>query len=280
VLWQKKRDHTYLRVKVDNNDPHWWWCQSNLLLLKNLPTLTDLIIVIIVIQNDNDNIVVAYRTVSSVIMSLTVAVTFFEMLWCTTTFQKECHTVFLTVCTIIRNQHITFLNKNHIYVWWSVRQNLLPQNLSLYEKNTTIKESKNNNNLRRMYKDVQLLCTDWKNRICIICCSDESTLIQNKSSACCQIWKTNLYNTYMIVVAAVVATECVVQESVLKGVNQRKFHIWEIVMKRLKKKTKQKIMCQQVIRTLSTNLTWTTWKPHADKQFTVWCSFLLIKAQS
>jgi len=47
----------------------------------------------------------------------------------------------------------------------------------------------------------------------------------------------------MIVVAAVVATECVVQESVLKDVNQREFHIQKIVMKRLKKKTKQKIMC-------------------------------------
>jgi hypothetical protein len=39
----------------------------------------------------------------------------------------------------------------------------------------------------------------------------------------------------MIVVAAVVAAECVVQESVLKGVNQKNFHIQEIVMKRLKK---------------------------------------------
>jgi len=57
---------------------------------------------------------------------------------------------------------------------------------------------------------------------------------------CCQIWEINLYNTYMIVVAAVVATECVIQELVLKGVNQREFHIWEVVMKRLKKKRKRK----------------------------------------
>ncbi len=177
--------------------------------------------------------------------------------------------MFLTVSTTVRNQHITSLNKNCIYVWWLMRQNLLPQNLFLYEENIAIREKKDDNDLRRMNEDVQLLCTDWKNRICIICCSSKSTLIQNESSVCCQIWETNLYDTYMIVVAAVVAAECVIQESVLKDVNQREFHVQEVVMKRLKKKMKQKIMCWQAIRTLSTNLTWTTWKSHADKQFTV-----------
>jgi len=155
------------------------------------------------------------------IMSLTVAATSSEMLWCITTFWKECHTMFLTVCTTVRNQHITFLNKNCIYVQWLMRQNLLPWNLSLYKKNIAIKENKNNNDLRRVNKDTQLLCINQKNRICIICCSSESMLIQNKSSVCCQIWETNLYDTYII--AAVVAAECVVWESVLKGVNQREF---------------------------------------------------------
>jgi len=154
---------------------------------------------------------------------LTVVTTFFEMLWCMMTFWKEHHITFLTVYTTVRNQHITSLNKNCIYVQWLMRQNLLPQNLSLYKKNIVIKKSKNNNDLRRVNKDTQLLCINWKNRICIICCSDESTLIQNESSACCQIWEINLYNTYIIVVAAVVAAECVIQESVLKDVNQRGF---------------------------------------------------------
>ncbi len=176
-------------------------------------------------------------------MSLTVAVTFFEMLWHMTTFQKEHHITFLTVCTTVKNQHITSLNKNCIYVWWSVRQNLLLWNLSLYKENIVIRKSKNDNGLKRVNEGVQLLCINWKNRICIICCSSKNMLIQNKSSACCQIWETHLYNTYIIVVAAVVAAECVIQESVLKSVNQREFHIQEIVMKRLKKKTKQKIMC-------------------------------------
>jgi len=210
MLWQRKRDHMYLRVEVDNNSSHQQWCWCNSSLLRNLLTLTDLIVVIIVIQNNNDNIVVAYRAVSSVITSLTVSVTFFEMLWCMTTFWEKCYTAFLTVCTTVRNQHITSLNKNCIYVWWSVRQNLLSQNLSLYKENIAIKKNKNNNDLRRVNKDAQLLCTDWKNRICIICCSNENMLIQNKSSVCCQIWETNLYNTYIIVVAAVVAAKCVI----------------------------------------------------------------------
>ena len=225
---------------------------------RNLPTLTYLIIVIIVIQNDNDNIVVVYKAVSSVIMSLTVAATLFKMLWCMTTFQKKHHIMFLTVCTTVRNQHITSLNKNCIYVYWLMRQNLLSQNLFSYEENIAIRKNKDDNNLRRVNEDAQLLHINWKNRIYIVHYSSENTLIQNESSVCCQIWETNLYNTYIIVVAAVVAAECVIQKSVLKSVNQREFHIQEIVMKWLKKKMKQKTTCWQVIRILFINFTWTT----------------------
>ena len=49
-------------------------------MLRNSLTFINLIVVIIVIQNDNDNIVVAYRAVSSVITLLTVAATLSEML--------------------------------------------------------------------------------------------------------------------------------------------------------------------------------------------------------
>jgi len=215
-------------------------------LLRNLLTLISLIIVIIVIQNDNDNIIVAYRAASSMITSFTVAVTFFEMLWHTITFQKECHTAFLTVCTTVKNQHITSLNKNCIYVQWLMRQNLLSQNSSLYKENIMIKESKNNNDLRKVNEDVQLLHTDQKNRICIICCSSKSMLIQNKSSACCQIWETNLYNTYMIVVASVVAAEW-----------SYKSQCWKVSIK-------ENFMYER--------LWWRNWrrkqnrKPHVDKQ--------------
>ncbi len=41
-------------------------------------TLIDTVVVLI-IQDDNENIIVAYRTVSSVIMSLTVTTTLIEM---------------------------------------------------------------------------------------------------------------------------------------------------------------------------------------------------------
>jgi len=43
----------------------------------------------------------------------------------------------------------------------------------------------------------------------------------------------------MIVVVVVVAAELVVQESVLKCINQERFHIQEIKMKKLKKKEKE-----------------------------------------
>ena len=43
----------------------------------------------------------------------------------------------------------------------------------------------------------------------------------------------------MIVVVAVVAVECVIQESVLKCVNQKRFNIQEMRMKKLKKKEKE-----------------------------------------
>ncbi len=43
----------------------------------------------------------------------------------------------------------------------------------------------------------------------------------------------------MIVVDVVVAAELVIQKSVLKCVNQKRFHIQEMMMKKLKKKKKE-----------------------------------------
>jgi len=43
----------------------------------------------------------------------------------------------------------------------------------------------------------------------------------------------------MIVVNVVVAVELVIQESVLKCVNQKRFHIQEVTVKKLKKKEKE-----------------------------------------
>ncbi len=49
-----------------------------------------------------------------------------------------------------------------------------------------------------------------------------------------------MYNIYMmIVVDVVVAVELVIQESVLKCVNQKRFHIQEMRVKKLKKKEKE-----------------------------------------
>jgi len=43
----------------------------------------------------------------------------------------------------------------------------------------------------------------------------------------------------MIIVDVVVAAELVIQESVLKCINQKRFHIQEIRVKKLKKKEKE-----------------------------------------
>ena len=68
----------YLNLKVNNDRPHWQqgWC--NLSWFSNALILIDTV-VILIIQDDNEYIVVAYRVVSSMIMSLAVVTTLTEM---------------------------------------------------------------------------------------------------------------------------------------------------------------------------------------------------------
>ena len=112
---KKKESCTYLKVEVDNNCLCQQWGQCNLSQLNNTLIFISTVVVLI-IWDDNEYIVVVYRAVSSMITSLAVAVTLIEMFWCTTTFQKECYTVFLTVSTTVRNQHALTLNQNCINV--------------------------------------------------------------------------------------------------------------------------------------------------------------------
>ncbi len=70
--------------------------------------------------------------------------------------------------------------------------------------------------------------------------SSNISVVQDKNSISCQLWDTCLYNIYIIIVVdVVVAAELVLQESVLKCVNQKRFHIQEMMMKKLKKKEKK-----------------------------------------
>ena len=89
----------------------------------------------------------------------------------------------------------------------------------------------------------KLLLTNLKNRIDISVHTDDSddvSVVQDKSPTSCQLQDTYLYDTYMmIVVDVVIAAELVVQESVLKCVNQKRFHIQEVAVKKLKKKEKE-----------------------------------------
>jgi len=206
----------YLRSNIDDNHPHQQcWCNSS--WLSSRLTLID-IVVVLIIQDDNENIIVAYRTVSSVITSLAVTATLIEMFWCTTTFQKECHTVCLTVCTISRNQHTLTLNQNHINVWWLMSSHLIWQNTKLYKQNIHIKQCENVPCLREVSVLSELLLINKENWIFISSHKNESSnihIVKNEGSVSCQLQDMYLYDTYIVVVVDVVAAELVIQESVL-----------------------------------------------------------------
>jgi len=69
----------YLRGDIDDDRPHQQQCQCNSSQLSSRLTLIDIIIVVLIIQDDNENVIVAYRTAMCVIMSLAVTATLTEM---------------------------------------------------------------------------------------------------------------------------------------------------------------------------------------------------------
>ena len=113
----------------------------------------------------------------------------------------------------------------------------------LYKQNIVTEQSKNDHCLRKVSVQSKLLLINLKNRIDISVHTSENSnvsIIQDKNSTSCQLWDTYLYDIYMmIVIDVVVAAELVIQESVLKCVNQKRFHIQEMRMKKLKKKEKE-----------------------------------------
>ncbi len=113
----------------------------------------------------------------------------------------------------------------------------------LYEQNIVTEQSENDHCLREVSIQSKLLLINLKNRIDISVCKNENnniSIVQDESSTSCQLWDTYLYDTYMImIVVVVVAAESVIQESVLKCVNQERFHVWEVNVKKLKKKEKE-----------------------------------------
>ena len=151
--------------------------------------------------------------------------------------------MFLTVSTTVRNQHALTLNQNCVDEQWLMSFHLLQCDTVLYKQNVVIEQSKNDHCLREMSIQSKLLLINLKDRINISVHMSESnnvSIVQDKNSISCQLWDTYLYNIYiMIVVDVVVAAELVIQKSVLKCINQERFHIWEIMMKKLKKKEKE-----------------------------------------
>ena len=164
----------YLKVKINNNHPCWQQSWCNLSWSSNVLILIDVIVVLIV-QDDNEYIIIAYRAVSCMIMSLAVVVTLTKMFWCTITFWKECHTVFLTVDTIIRNQHASTLNQNCVDVQQSMSSYLLWCNMSLYKQNIVTEQSKNDHCLREVSVQSKLLLINLKNKIDINVHTDKNS---------------------------------------------------------------------------------------------------------
>ncbi len=176
-------------------------------------------IVVLIIWDDNEYIIIVYRAVSSMIMSLTVVTTLTEMFWHTMTFQKEHHTAFLTVSTTVRNQHSLTLNQNCIDVQQLMSSYLLQCDISLYKQNIVTEQSENDHCLRKVSIQSKLLLINLENRINISVHKNKSSnisIIQDKSSTNCQLRDTYLYNIYMMIVVVVVAAKLVIQESVLK----------------------------------------------------------------
>ncbi len=75
----------YLKVEINNDCPHQQWDWCNLSQFSNALTFIDTVVVLIV-WDDNEYIIVAYKVVSSMIMSLAVVTTLIEMFWCMMTF--------------------------------------------------------------------------------------------------------------------------------------------------------------------------------------------------
>jgi len=165
----------YLRVNIDDDCFCWQrWC--------DLSWLSSMLIFI--------DIVVVYRTASSVTMSLAVITTLIEMFWCTTTFWKEHYTAFLTVNTTDRNQHTLTLNQNCIDVWWLMSSHLIQCDTKLYKQNIHIRQHKNDHCLRKVSIQNELLLINKENWIIISSCKNENNnicIIKNKSFMSCQL---------------------------------------------------------------------------------------------
>jgi len=98
--------------------------------------------------------------------------------------------VFLTVSTIIKNQHVLTLNQNCIDVQQSMSSYLLQCDTVLYKQNVVIRQSENDHCLRRVSVQSKLLLINLKNRININVHMSESSnisVVQDKNSISCQL---------------------------------------------------------------------------------------------
>ncbi len=106
------------------------------------------------------------------------------------TFQKECHTAFLTVSTTVRNQYALTLNQNCIDVRQLMSSHLLQCHTNLYKQNIVIKQSKNDHCLRKVSIQSKLLLINSENRISINVHKSKSSdvsIVQDENSTSYQL---------------------------------------------------------------------------------------------
>jgi len=76
---RRKKSCMYLRGNIDNDCLCQQRCQCNSSQSSSRLILIDIIIVVLIIQDDNENIIVAYRTAMHVVTPLAVITTLTEM---------------------------------------------------------------------------------------------------------------------------------------------------------------------------------------------------------
>jgi len=228
----------YLKGDIDDNRPHQQH-QCDLSWLSSMLILIDIVVVLIV-QDDNENVIVVYKTVSSMITPLAVTATLIEMFWCTTTFQKECHTVCLTVDTTVRNQHTLTLNQNYIDVQQLMSSYLIhvqtehshqtAQEWLLSEKSECTEwaaaDQQRELNLHQQSQGWEQQCTHCKEWGPCELSASRHVLVWHLHCCCC-CWCCCCWACHTKVSADIF--------------NQERFHIQKLWVKKLKKKEKEKL---------------------------------------
>ncbi len=115
----------------------------------------------------------------------------------------------------------------------------------LYKQNVVTEQSENDHCLRKVSVQSKLLLINSENRISISVCKNENnnvSIVQNESFTSCQLRDTYLYKHLHddCCCCCCCCWACCTRVSA-DIFNQERFHIWKVLMKKLKKKEKEKL---------------------------------------